>query len=1123
MNTAFLIFGYAKISTNLYQVFCYAAKFMNNFLLKLFFLFFISIISVAAATPQIETITPVFIQSKIDALNARQGLEETVKTNVIKQYQAALDNLTSNEQSQTQIASFTVALQQAPEQTKALQKEIEQTLTKISKQIPENFSQLSVDELEQRLILEKGKVSELDTQLKKFEADLALQTSRSTQIREETLQAQQLIEDARQKLELSTAPTDSKLEYEARQLYLKTLIQTQLAELKELEAEDISQPARIELLKSQLQLLDIQKNALLPVVSAIENLAFDLRSKEAKKMRDDLSQSEKELEGKHPLIQENTRQNLQYSLELQEVTEKIERLSEQKTQVEAKTAEIEDAFKRADKKISLANLSPTFGKMLREQRRSLVTRKEINAQAKKLQNELALTSLSQFKADDREKELLNINDALEQMMTLQVDSQLPFEQRMRIQAQLRVLLNTQKELLKKLASADNTYLRALGDFDFARQQMLVQAEKFAAYLDERLLWVPSSEPLNFEIVADIFQTFSWLLLPKNWLEFTQETGQIAIQNPLLLSMAGGIFFALLRLKIWLKQHSQLTELQLRRTTHTDHFFFTLRVLLYHVTQAGQIPLILFLLGSFLTHFSFVDFNLSVGCGLQKLAVSLFIIDFCLRFFTVEGVARRHFQWQKSTILLFRNQFLWLRFVVLPAIFLIYVTNSAKVSEYGDSLGRISLIAMLFALTVFMAKLFNPRAGLWESWQKHASLQWLISLRYVIFALVIAVPLVIIGFAMMGYYLSALELQEKLISTLRFFIVVILLHEILLRWLTLTNRKLAVKNALEPNEIEEEQLDIPKINAQTRKLLHVALTITAIVGFLLIWKNILPAFSFLEKVVLWQHKVIVENQETYEPITLTNLLLSGFYFFLTMITVRNFSGLLELFVFQRWEVEAGSRYAVNQLTKYFLITATFIAIANELGGSWSQVQWLVAALGVGLGFGLQEIFANLVSGIILLFERPIRVGDIVTISDVTGRVHRIQMRATTLIDWDQYEVIVPNKTFITSRLTNWTLSDATTRIVIKLGIAYGSDVKFAHELILKTVQETPLVLAEPEPSVFFLEFGDSALQFSIRFFVSEIVHRLSVTHEVNVRLEKVLQENGIKIPFPQREIHLVSGK
>jgi potassium efflux system protein len=205
----------------------------------------------------------------------------------------------------------------------------------------------------------------------------------------------------------------------------------------------------------------------------------------------------------------------------------------------------------------------------------------------------------------------------------------------------------------------------------------------------------------------------------------------------------------------------------------------------------------------------------------------------------------------------------------------------------------------------------------------------------------------------------------------------------------------------------------------------------------------------------------------------------------------------------------------------LVAIGFISIANELGGSWSQVQWLVAALSVGLGFGLQEIFANMVSGIILLFERPIRVSDTVTIGTVTGKVSRIQMRATTLIDMDQKEHVVPNKTFITSQLVNWTLSDAITRVVIPVGIAYGSDVELAHKVMLDTVLSTPLVLAEPAPSVLIVGFGENSLTFSIRIFVSELSNRLPVTHDLYIRLEKALHEHKIEIPFPQRDIHIRS--
>ncbi len=1094
---------------------------MNRCLLLFFVLFLISTMSVAGATAtQTETVTLEFIQSKVDALNTRQGLDETVKKAVLQQYQAAQDNLTTNTQTLAQITAFTAAIHQAPVQTKALQKEIEQIPVKLNKQKIEDFRQIPIEELEQRLIIEKGKISQLDEQLKKIEADLALQNNRPTLIHEETIAAQQIIEDTRKKLELPVVPTDSKLEYEAQQLYFKTLIETHVTELKRLDAEAISQPARLELLKSKQQLLNLQKNALEPIVATIENLAFDLRSQEAKKMEDTLSQTEREIEGKHPLIQKRTRENIQYSRELQVVMAKIEHISEQKTQVENQTADIEDDFKSADKKISLASLSPALGKILREQRRSLAGQNEIAAESRKLENETALTSLAQFKIEDYQKTLLNVDDALKQMMISDVEPMLPFEQRMMIQAELRVLLNSQKELLNKLALADTTYLRMLGDLDFARQQMFAQSIKFAVYLDERLLWVMSSEPVNVAALTGLFHATQWLFSPTNWFDLFRETVSILGENLFLTSAAFGFLWLLNWLKIWTKSASPRHEIELYGW-HADHFYYTLRVLLNQILCVAPISVIGYLWGYFLTQNSVIDFNFAIGAGLKNVAISMFIIKFCLAFFSAEGLARRHFQWQKNTVTLLHHQFLWVRFIVLPATFLIHAANSSKFSEYSDSLGRFSLIAVLIAVAVFMEKLLHPNRGLnTEKWRG--------VLRYSAYTLVIIVPLVIIGFAVAGYYSSALELQEKLISTLRAFMLAVILHEIFLRWLTLINRQLALKNANQKRESPEKHtpisddelpLDIPKINAQTRKLLHVTLTLALALGFWLIWKNILPAFSFLDHIVLWQHKTIIDNQESYQPITLTNLLFAGLYLFMVIVSVRNFYGVLELLVFRRWEIETGSRYAINQLAKYVFITIAFIAIANELGGSWSQVQFLVAALGVGLGFGLQEIFANLVSGIILLFERPIRVGDVVTIGNVTGTVCRIQMRATTLLDNDQKELIVPNKTFITSQLTNWTLSDATTRIMLPIGIAFGSDVEFAHELILKTVKETPLILEEPEAFVVFVGFGDSMLNFSIRAFVSEPINRWRVIHDLNMRLEKVLRENKIEIPYPQRDVHV----
>ena len=391
---------------------------------------------------------------------------------------------------------------------------------------------------------------------------------------------------------------------------------------------------------------------------------------------------------------------------------------------------------------------------------------------------------------------------------------------------------------------------------------------------------------------------------------------------------------------------------------------------------------------------------------------------------------------------------------------------------------------------------------------------------------------------MGYYVSALELQQKVVLTIRMIFIAIIVYSITVRWLGLTQRELALKNARLRSKaeelkvlseetsiveiqagVEEELLDIPKINEQTEKIVNVLISTALLISFWLIWNNILPAFSFVDNIVLWQHTVLVGGEETIQAITLTNLFLAGLYVFLIGIAAFNFPGVMEVFIFRNLDIEAGSRYAINQLAKYSLITIGFISVASELGGSWGQVQWLVAALTVGLGFGLQEIFANMVSGIILLFERPIRVGDTVTVDNITGRVTRIQMRATTIMDWDQKELIVPNKTFITNQLVNWTLSDSVTRLVIPIGIAYGSDVDLAYRTISETVWRTPLVLSEPKPSIYFIGFGDSSLDFSIRVFVNELSHRFPVTHDIHVRLTEALRQPGIEIPFPQRDVHI----
>jgi potassium efflux system protein len=278
---------------------------------------------------------------------------------------------------------------------------------------------------------------------------------------------------------------------------------------------------------------------------------------------------------------------------------------------------------------------------------------------------------------------------------------------------------------------------------------------------------------------------------------------------------------------------------------------------------------------------------------------------------------------------------------------------------------------------------------------------------------------------------------------------------------------------------------------------------------------------LDQVSLWSQTTMIEGEETIVPVTLADLLLAVFVAGVTAIASTNLPGLMEIAVLQRLTLQPGSRYAINTLMRYVVVTVGTIAVLNIVGWKWSQIQWLVAALSVGLGFGLQEIVANFVSGLVILFERPVRVGDTVTVGELTGTVSRVRIRATTITDWDRKEIIVPNKSFITEQVINWTLSDPITRIVIPVGVSYGSDVQLAHRVMEETLLSMPIVLDDPAPKVYFVGFGESSLDFRLNVYSRELADRLPLTHAVHEAILGALRKHGIEIPFPQRDLHVRS--
>jgi small-conductance mechanosensitive channel len=224
---------------------------------------------------------------------------------------------------------------------------------------------------------------------------------------------------------------------------------------------------------------------------------------------------------------------------------------------------------------------------------------------------------------------------------------------------------------------------------------------------------------------------------------------------------------------------------------------------------------------------------------------------------------------------------------------------------------------------------------------------------------------------------------------------------------------------------------------------------------------------------------------------------------------------------RGRVERGVRLSMGRLVHYVIIFIGFLLAISALGFEISKITIMLSALGVGIGFGLQGIVNNFVSGLILLFERPVRVGDIVVMNGNWSEIKKIGLRSTVLGSFDQAEVIIPNADIVNNQVTNWTLSNRRRRIDIKVGVAYGSDVPLVLETLMACAKATPKVAETPEPQVLFLSFGESSLDFELKIFVSDVGISLDTISEIHQEIDRRFREAKIEIAFPQRDLHLRS--
>lgn len=654
---------------------------------------------------------------------------------------------------------------------------------------------------------------------------------------------------------------------------------------------------------------------------------------------------------------------------------------------------------------------------------------------------------------------------------------------------------------------------------------------YGALIDRNLLWIRSDKPLRLSDLRVLVSLVGWLKTERVRSLFNSFIGGVAERPVITAFMVFLIaFFAVLHrwfvLKIVALGSSLNGANAMRLWPTVQGVFFTV--------CAGLpvwLPIETFsqILGGFATEGTTEAF---VASALSVAGLAFLPLEMLRQLIRPHGVAVAHFGWSPLVITPLRRAIrrasgLGLGLVFLARLLLLERTIHSELSP----LARLVFASLMLCLTVILWRLLDRRTGLTAALLASYPETFMAKLNWLWRPLATTTPMLLAGLSLSGYAFAATQLTVSLYQTIWLIVATAVLHGVALRWLLVSKRRIALHQLRERSALREHaegsgasteildvnQMKLSEIDQQTRRLIDASILIGLVVAIFWLWSSVVPALALLDSIVLWQ-QIDIDGTIT-SVVTLNNVLVALPAILLTFVLVRNAPGLLEAAVLQRLPLDNAARYAVTSLTSYILAVLGVIFIAATLGLTWNSVQWLAAGLSVGLGFGLQEVVANFVCGLILLFEQPIRVGDVVTLDSVTGIVSRIRMRATTVTTWERQEYVIPNKDLITGRVTNWTLTDSVNRVVIRVGLAYGTDTRRACDLLREICRDMEEVLADPGPNITFEEFGDSTLNVAVRFYLANLDNRLSVISELHTVIHERFNAEGIEIAFPQLDVHV----
>ena len=1095
-----------------------------------------------SAEPSLDQRDPVeealeSVRHNLRLVEEKQDLEAELKSRLLEAYQSAQSYYEDAKASAEKKAAFRDSIQSAPANTAKFQEELKNLGETISTNsaaaaVPAG---LSAAALEQRATSAQAELAGLKNQLNAAEERVKQLQARPGALRARQEQVASDLAEIEETLQGAATDGNAFEESTAKRAVLMAQKAARSAEAAALEQEHLSLALRSEKSTAERDWIAQQAANQQVRVEALEGLLVKQRQSEVEEQQREAEEATQKAADKHPLVEKLTQD---YAALADERTKLVQQhdvqLKSELEDLKAQKDKVSRDYTLARDRIKDVGLSDALAVRLLDQWRRLPSLRTHRAALDQRKEAIAEAVALRLQAEDDWMALPDAKDP-EQVKTWcrthYAEARLGGADEAEVQDEAGRLLEARRTGLTALIEDYNRLIQKLGELDFEETKHIAQVEEYTAFLEERLLWIPSAPPWKPSTLREAASSLQWLASGQNRREILRAALSLPQERPWLAAFLGLLLLFSLASRPLVRRKEHEYSAGVKRIS-TDSFGITLRAAFLLLVQSAPVASALSLLGwHLLERESNVEILRGLGSSLLYAAVHLFGILILLNVCRPQGLGQAHFRWNPALAAMVRRQLFWFLPVVLCCTVLIDLAEELTDEFHRTGLSRLALTGLLLAVASLLFRTMRPQDGVLSRVLSRSPEGWMVRLQSIWYGLLVLTPIGLGILSALGYHHTAVQLTRQAAITVSFFVGVFVVHQLIRRWFLAKERKLkleqwlahrrttakssgaadgASEEASRP-EVDEEALDVKTLGEQTRRFLRSLMSFSLLLGVWWIWSDVLPALNALDDVVIWG--------ETTRPVTLNHLALSLLIAVITTVAVRNVSGVLEIGILQNLPLAPGSRYAIVSVAQYAVVLLGIVFAFNVLGFTLAQFGWIMAALSVGLGFGLQEVVANFVSGVILLAERPIRVGDIVTVSDVSGVVTKIRIRATTITNWSRQELIVPNKEFITGRILNWTLTNTINRIVVEVGVAYGADTEKARQILLNTAKNHPLIMSEPAPLATFEGFDNSSLRLVLRCYLPTLENRLSVTTELHTAIHHAFDSAGIEIPFPQRDIRV----